>query len=91
MKFLFKEFFIDNALDSTQIVINSIKHIMVIETSDKKIANTLKNNTASHDQDILVLDSIQSVDKEKMKQSYLDIMESNLNVLAQALDTEPAE
>ena len=38
-----------------------------------------------------VLDSIQSVDKEKMKQSYLDIMESNLNVLAQALDTEPAE
>ena len=69
----------------------NLKHIMVIETSDKKIANTLKNNTASHDQDILVLNSIQSVDKEKMKQSYLDIMESNLNVLAQALDTEPAE
>lgn len=69
----------------------NLKHIMVIETSDKKIANTIKDNTADKDQDILVLDSIQSVDKEKMKQSYLDIMESNLNVLAQALDTEPAK
>ena len=68
-----------------------LKHIMVIETSDQKIANTIRNNTESKNQDILVLDSIQSVDKEKMKNSYLQIMENNLKVLATALDTVPAE
>lgn len=67
-----------------------LKHILTIESSDQKIAHTIKCNTASKDQDILVLDSIQSVDQKKMQSSYLDIMTDNLNVLAKALDTEPA-
>jgi len=32
-KFLFNEFFIDNELDNTHIVINNIKHIIVIENT----------------------------------------------------------
>jgi zinc transport system substrate-binding protein len=68
-----------------------LKHILTIESSDQKIANTIKCNTASKDQDILTLDSIQSVDEKKMQSSYMDIMTDNLNVLAKALDTEPAK
>jgi zinc transport system substrate-binding protein len=68
-----------------------LKHILTIESSDQKIANTIKCNTASKDQDILTLDSIQSVDEKKMQSSYIDIMTDNLNVLAKALDTEPAK
>ena len=61
--------------------------IMQIESSDGSIANTIKENTASKDQEILTLDSMQSVTKEKVDagETYLGIMESNLEVLKQAL------
>lgn len=61
--------------------------IMQIESSDGSIANTIKENTASKDQEILTLDSMQSVTKEKVDagETYLGIMESNLNILKQAL------
>ena len=61
-----------------------LKNIMVTESSDKKIAETIKENTASKNQQILVLDSMQSVTKPD-DNSYLSIMESNLSVLKNAV------
>lgn len=64
-----------------------LKSIMQIETSDGSIAKTIVDNTKTKDQEILTLDSIQSVTAEKIKagESYLSIMESNLAVLKKAL------
>ncbi len=65
----------------------SLKHIMKIESSDGKIAETIKNTTKTKDQEILSMDSMQSVtlaDVEAGK-TYIGIMEENLNVLAKAL------
>ena len=62
--------------------------IMTIEGSDKKIAETIRDNTSSKDQEIRTLDSMQSVTSEDVKNgaSYLSIMEENLNVLKSALN-----
>lgn len=64
-----------------------LKTILQIESSDGSIANTIKDNTASKDQQILTLDSIQSVTSEHMNDgvTYLSIMTANLEVLKQAL------
>lgn len=64
-----------------------LKNIMVIETSDKSIANTVLQNTTDKNQNILVLDSMQSVTAQNITAgtTYLTIMESNLEVLRQAL------
>ncbi len=65
-----------------------LKHVMTIESSDGKIADTIVQNTASKDQDVLTLDSMQSVTSENVKTgvSYLSIMEGNLEVLKKALN-----
>lgn len=65
----------------------SIKTVLTIDGSDSKIAETIVSNTASKDQQILTLDSIQSVTKNDIKSgmTYLSIMESNLAVLKEAL------
>lgn len=56
--------------------------VMTIEGSDKKIADTIIANTAAKNQKILVLNSMQGkVDGE----TYLSIMEKNLEVLREAL------
>ena len=55
------------------------KYIIKIETSDGKIANQIKNNTQNKNETILTLNSMQSVDLKNYK-TYLEIMESNLNV-----------
>ncbi|MBQ9516530.1 MAG: zinc ABC transporter substrate-binding protein [Eubacterium sp.] len=65
----------------------NLKNIMVIESSDKKIANTIIQNTKSKDQKVLVLDSMQSTTAKDVEggATYLKAMQSNLAVLKEAL------
>ncbi len=64
-----------------------LKNVMTIEKSDQKIAKTIIKNTKSKDRNILTLDSMQSVTSDDVKNgtTYLSIMESNLEVLKEAL------
>ncbi len=61
--------------------------ILILEKSDDSIARTIKDNTKNHNQQILVLDSLQSATKKEIDngKSYYSIMEENLNVLRIAL------
>ena len=65
----------------------NLKSIMQIETSDGSIAKTVKDNTKTKDQQILTLDSLQGVTSDRVQagETYLSIMESNLEILKQAL------
>jgi len=65
----------------------SLHAIMVTESADKSIAMTVIENTAGKDQKILVLDAMQSVTIADVQDgmTYLSIMESNLDVLKEAL------
>ncbi len=65
----------------------ALKNVMVLESSDKAIANTIIESTASKDQQVLVLNSMQSVTQDDIANgvTYLSIMESNLDVLKDAL------
>lgn len=62
--------------------------ILVIENSDQKIAETIKENTTGKDQDILVMNSLQSVTNDDISDgfNYLKAMQENLDVLKQALN-----
>lgn len=62
--------------------------VLVIESSDQKLAQTIIDNTKTKDQKILVMDSLQSVDRTDLENgvSYLSIMEENLEVLKEALN-----
>lgn len=64
-----------------------LKAIMQIESADGKIANTIKNQTQTKDQTVLTLDSMQSVTARDVGNgtTYLGVMESNLEVLKEAL------
>lgn len=61
--------------------------IMQIETSDGSIAETVRENTKTKDQQILTLNSLQSTTAAQAEGgvTYLGVMEDNLVVLAQAL------
>ena len=65
-----------------------IKSIMQIETSDGKIAGTIKDATKDKNQNILTLDSMQSVSARDIEAgvNYIDIMKSNLDVLNEAIN-----
>lgn len=65
-----------------------LNSILVIENSDKKIAETIKRNTVNKNQNILVLNSIQSITKTDLANgfTYLKAMQDNLDVLKQALN-----
>ncbi len=65
----------------------SIDSILTIEGNNHKIAETIRDNTSSKDQQILIMDSMQSVTEKDVSEgaSYLSIMESNLEVLKEAL------
>lgn len=65
----------------------SIDSILTIEGNNHKIAETIRDNTSSKDQQILIMDSMQSVTEKDVSEgaSYLSIMESNLSVLKEAL------
>ena len=64
-----------------------LKYVMTIEKSDQKIAKTIIENTRDKNQSILTLDSMQSTTSEDVANgtTYLSVMESNLNVLKEAL------
>ena len=64
-----------------------LHNIMQIETSDGSIAKTVRDNTKTKDQEILTLNSMQNVTKDAIDngETYLNIMESNLEVLTKAL------
>ena len=61
--------------------------VLTIEKSDQKIARTVIENTKNKDQQILAMDSMQSTTPEDVKNgtTYLSTMESNLEILKQAL------
>lgn len=64
-----------------------LDNIFVIEKSDKKIAQTIVENTHDKYQGILVLNSLQSVTRKDMEagDTYLGIMQENLEELKKAL------
>jgi len=65
----------------------SLHAVMTIEGTDHRIAETIVQNTQTHDQQILSLDSMQSVTSKDVAggTTYLSIMENNLSVLKEAL------
>lgn len=65
----------------------SLTAVLTIEGDDHSIAETIVQNTSDHDQAILSLDSMQSITSSDVENgaSYLSIMESNLEVLREAL------
>ena len=65
----------------------SLNAVMTIEGADHRIAETIVDNTASKDQKILTMDSMQSTTSKDVSEgaSYYSIMESNLATLKEAL------
>ena len=61
--------------------------VMVTESANQSIAKTIIGNTAAKNQKILVLDAMQSVTADDVRNgaTYLSVMESNLNILKEAL------
>ncbi len=66
----------------------SVKTILTIENTDKKIAETIKENTKSKDQSIAEMNSLQSVTGDQVEQgvTYYSVMQKNLEVLKSALN-----
>lgn len=64
-----------------------LKNVLVIENSDQKIAKKIVETTKDKSQNIVVLNSMQSITNEDIANgaTYLSIMESNLKALASAL------
>ena len=62
--------------------------VLTIEGAQHKIAETIVQNTAEKNQSILTLDSMQSTTSTDVANgtTYLSVMESNLDVLKQALN-----
>ncbi len=65
-----------------------LKSIMIIDGSDDKLAKTIVDNTSGKNQQILALDSMQSTTMKDINdgKNYILAMESNLEVLKQALN-----
>ena len=61
--------------------------VLTIEGKQHKIAETIVENTAEKNQKVLTMDSMQATTSEDVANgaTYLSIMESNLNVLKEAL------
>ena len=66
----------------------SLHSVMTIDGSDHRMAETIVKNTAGKDQQILTMDSMQSVTSADIEggRTYLSVMEDNLAVLTEALD-----
>ena len=64
-----------------------LNNVLVIENSDQKIAKKIVETTKEKNQNIVVLNSMQSITNEDIANgaTYLSIMESNLKALASAL------
>lgn len=74
--------FLSNKVDEL-----GLKVILKIEGSDGRIASTIKDNTRSKDQQILTMNSLQSLTLNDYKNgvTYLKVMEDNLSTLIEAL------
>ncbi|MBO7485230.1 MAG: zinc ABC transporter substrate-binding protein, partial [Spirochaetaceae bacterium] len=66
----------------------ALNTVLTIEKSNKKIANTVVSNTKTKKQQILEMDSLQSVTQKEIKngKTYLNTMRQNLAVLKTALN-----
>ena len=66
---------------------NGLNAILVIDGSDERIAETIRDNTKEKNQSILMLQSLQSVSRKQMDAgtTYLSGMRENLEVLRDAL------
>ncbi|MBP5328846.1 MAG: zinc ABC transporter substrate-binding protein [Spirochaetaceae bacterium] len=66
----------------------ALNSVLTIEKSNKKIANTVVSNTKTKKQQILEMDSLQSVTQKEIKngKTYLNTMRQNLAVLKTALN-----
>lgn len=64
-----------------------LSHVLTIENPNHKIAETVVANTSGKNQQVLSMDSMQSVTSKDVAAgaTYLSIMEHNLGVLTQAL------
>ncbi|MGN0492309.1 MAG: metal ABC transporter substrate-binding protein [Acutalibacteraceae bacterium] len=64
-----------------------LKYVIITETAGTKIADTVIANTREKNQEILVLDSMQSVGKKDAENgvTYLTVMQKNLETLKKAL------
>ncbi|MCL2158169.1 MAG: metal ABC transporter substrate-binding protein [Oscillospiraceae bacterium] len=67
----------------------NLKNILVTESSDLSIAETVRDNSKDKDRPIFVLNAMQSVTLGEAQNgaSYLLLMESNLTVLTEALNS----
>ena len=65
----------------------SLRSVMTIEGTDHRIAETIIQNTKTKDQQILTMDSMQSVTAKDVEEgvTYLSVMEGNLSILKEAL------
>lgn len=65
----------------------SLKTVLTIEGDNHRIAETIVENTAAKDANILAMDSMQATTGKDVKNgvTYLGVMEANLDVLRQAL------
>lgn len=65
-----------------------LSSVMVLDNSDDKIAKTIIDNTKEKNQEICILNSMQSVTTKDIENgvSYISIMEDNLEVLKKALN-----
>lgn len=61
--------------------------VLVIDGSDKELAEVIISNTAAKNQQIQAIDSMQSIDAADVESgmTYIKVMEDNLEVLKQAL------
>lgn len=61
----------------------ALPYVLVLEGSDKKLAERIISSTESKDQTIYFLDSLQSVTKKRIEdgESYLSLMRENLETL----------
>lgn len=61
--------------------------LLVTETSDKSVADTVNETSKNKDREILVMDAMQSVTAQKVAdgETYLGAMQKNLEVLVKAL------
>ena len=59
--------------------------ILITEASDGSVAKTIRDCTRDKNQEILTVDSMQSVSADKAELSYIEIMEDNLEVIRKAL------
>lgn len=66
------------------------KYILIIEGSDGALADTIRNSTSEKNQEILTLNSMQSISMDEIERgaNYLDIMRDNLEILKTVLGTK---